>query len=89
MTKAGTRTQDVDLNTNTMKRSTNFLIAFATAAITFGTLHLAIGPKHFGWRNHYRHAYGAYGDHRSCTNNNQESKDKDTKTTAPDQDSSK
>lgn len=71
-----------------MKRSTNFLVAFAAAIITFGTLHLAIGPKQFGWRNHYRHAYGSYNDHHPCDNNSKEPKDNDPNAKSPDQDPS-
>lgn len=68
-----------------MRRSTNFLIAFATAAITFGALHLTVGPKHFGWRNHYRHAYGSYNDHHSCPDNGKESKGTDPNTKSTEQ----
>ncbi len=37
-----------------MKRSSRFLIAFAAAAVTFGSLTAFIGPRH--WQ-HYRHGH--------------------------------
>jgi hypothetical protein len=69
-----------------MKRSSNFLIAFVAAAITFGTLNLVIGPKHFEWRGHYRYGHG--GHWGSYHGEDKKHQDKDGKTTAPDKDDS-
>jgi hypothetical protein len=49
-----------------MKRSTKFFAGLAAAALTFTTLTLTLGPRHYGWGDH-RYAYGSYGHHRhSC-----------------------
>lgn len=68
-----------------MKRSSNFLIAFAAAAITFGTLNLVIGPKHFEWRGHSHHTSGAYRDAHNRENKKHQDKEETTK---PDSDDS-
>ncbi len=51
-----------------MKRRTKFIIGFASAALTFGTLMATIGPRH-----HMRH--------RHCCEQTQENKEH--KTTTP------
>ncbi|HYG50306.1 MAG TPA: hypothetical protein VD905_05355 [Flavobacteriales bacterium] len=43
-----------------MKRGSRFLIGFAAAAVTFGTLMATLGPQKFGhcshhWRHHHGH----------------------------------
>lgn len=49
-----------------MKRSSEFLIAAAAALITFGTLTLAMGPRHFGWGAYHHHRHGVYHAPHSC-----------------------
>jgi hypothetical protein len=51
-----------------MKRSSNFLIAAGAAALTFGILTLAIGPKHMERWSGYNHRYSAHfnGAGHSC-----------------------
>ncbi len=72
-----------------MKRSSNFLIAFAAAALTFGTLNLVIGPRHGEWRGHYRHAHNGYHNrHNDDHKRNKEYQDKENNAKDPDNDSS-
>jgi hypothetical protein len=43
-----------------MKRSTHFFAGLAAAAMTFATLTLTLGPRHYGWGEH-RYSYKSYG----------------------------
>jgi hypothetical protein len=47
-----------------MKRGSRFLIGFAAAAVTFGTLMATLGPQKFGRHCHgyWNHCYG----HNHC-----------------------
>jgi len=56
-----------------MKRGSRFLIGFASAALTFGSLFAFAGPEHFNkhcgrWGHGYHHNY--YHNH-SCSDSGQ------------------
>ncbi|MCE3260725.1 MAG: hypothetical protein K0S12_2366 [Bacteroidetes bacterium] len=57
-----------------MKRGSRFLIGFAAAGLTFGSLMAVLGPQHFGkhchssWKGYYGHSH--YNDH--CWDNHHE-----------------
>lgn len=72
-----------------MNRSSDFFIAFAAAALTFGALNLVVGPKPMGWRGHYPHAHRDYHDsHYRDNKKNKEYHDKENKSEDPDNDPS-
>jgi hypothetical protein len=53
-----------------MKRSSRFLIAFAAAALTFGSLAAFVGPRH--WRQQRHGHCHAYADRHWHQNDNRE-----------------
>jgi len=72
-----------------MRRSSSFLIGFAAAAITFGSLAAFVGPPHFANRGFY--SYRGYGEGRyHCDGDRNDNRDKsgdvqkDQKTTPSD-----
>jgi hypothetical protein len=52
-----------------MRRGSNFLIAAAAAALTFGALTLTLGPRHMERWDGYHHGYRAHfnGGGHSCS----------------------
>ena len=51
-----------------MKRKSKFLIGFAAAAVTFGTLMAALGPQKFGAHcsRHWNQHHGCGHCHHTC-----------------------